>query len=187
ISESLSAKMAVADGIVSDSEIEAFRRFFSYPESEEPRVRMIYRLAQQDVAGFQHYLERVAKLFADQPVVLEDVLDCLFYVAVADGVEHPRERALLEQAAQTFGVSPAAYRRLRAIHLGHDADDPYAILGVEPGIGPDALKAAYRELVRENHPDALIARGVPFALIKIAEARMAAINAAYESARAAAG
>lgn len=178
----LSAKMAKADGVPSDAEYHAFRRFFSYPESEEQKVSMIYRLAQQDVAGFDHYLSRVAKLFAPNPVVLEDVLDCLFYVAGADGVEHPRERELLEQAARALNVRPAAFRRLKAVHLGLDADDPYAILGIEPGADHAELKSVYHALVREHHPDALIARGVPPSLAKIAEARMAAINTAYEKA-----
>lgn len=180
----LAAKMAKADGVVSDDEIHAFRRFFSYPESEARKVEMVYRLAQQDVAGFEHYLARVARMFEDDPQVLEDVLDCLFYVAIADGIEHPRERALLDEAAAAFGVSPAAYRRLRAVHLGLDADDPFVVLGVEPDTEPAAIKAAYRALVREHHPDALIARGVPTTLVKIAEARMAAINTAYERAMA---
>ncbi|MBB5520154.1 molecular chaperone DjiA [Amphiplicatus metriothermophilus] len=175
----LSAKMAKADGVVTDEEITAFRHFFSYPESEAGKVRLIYNLAQQDVAGFDAYLSRVARLFVDAPQVLEDVLDCLFYVAGADGVEHPRERELLEMAARTFGVSGAAFRRLRAVHMGLDADDPYAILGVDPDASPQAIKAAYRALVREHHPDALIARGVPPALARIGEARTAAINEAY--------
>lgn len=178
----LSAKMAKADGVVTDDEIAAFRDFFSYPPSEESKVLMLYRLAQQDVAGFEHYLSRVARLYEDAPAILEDVLDCLFYVAVADGVEHPRERALLEEASNVFGVSVAAFRRMRAIHFGLDANDPYAVLGVEPGGDAASLKAAYRALVREHHPDALMARGVPPALVKIGEARMAAINAAYEKA-----
>lgn len=182
----LSAKMAKADGVVSDDEIEAFRRFFSYPESEARKVEMVYRLAQQDVAGFEHYLARVAKIFEDDRQVLEDVLDCLFYVAVADGVEHPREKAFLDKAAELFGVSPAAYRRLRAVHFGLDADDPFVVLGVEPEADKVAIKTAYRALVRDHHPDALIARGVPAALVKIAEARMAAINTAYEKAMTAA-
>lgn len=179
----LSAKMAKADGIVTDDEISAFRRFFSYPESEARKVAMVYRLAQQDVAGFEHYLGRVARIFDDAPEVLEDVLDCLFYVAAADGVEHPRERALLKTAAAAFGVGSAQLRRIRAIHLGLDADDPYAILGVAPGVDAAGLKAAYRALVREHHPDALMARGVPASLASIGEARMAAINAAYDKLR----
>lgn len=175
----LSAKMAKADGVASDTEFDAFRRFFSYPKSEESKVFMIYRLAQQDVAGFDHYLQRVAKIFALNTPALEDVLDCLFYIAGADGIEHPREQTMLEQAAEAFKVSPAAFRRLKAVHLGLDHEDPYTILGIEPGVDEATLKAAYRALVREHHPDALIARGVPEALVKIAEARMAAINTAY--------
>jgi DnaJ like chaperone protein len=176
----LSAKMARADGVVTDDETAAFRRFFSYPESEASKVVMIYRLAQQDVAGFEHYLAKVARLFEDSPQVLVDVLDCLFYVASADGIEHPRERALLEQTAAAFRIDSRQFRRIRAVHLGLDADDPFAILGVEPGIDAASLKETYRALVREHHPDALIARGVPASLAKIAEARMAAINTAYE-------
>jgi DnaJ like chaperone protein len=181
----LSAKMAKADGFVTDEEKAAFCRFFEFPKSEASKVDMIYRLAQQDVAGFEHYLARVAKLFEDEPAVLEDVVDCLLYIASADGVEHPRERNLLDQTAKAFGVSRAAYRRLRAVHLGQEADDPFAILGVDPDTPPAELKAAYRALVREHHPDALMARGVPPSLAKIAEARMAAINTAYERALAA--
>lgn len=180
----LSAKMAKADGVVSGEEVAAFRRFFSFPQSAAPKVEMIYRLAQQDVAGFEHYLAQVAKIFSGEPAVLEDVLHCLFHVAAADGVEHPRERALLEEAARVFGVPSEAFRRLRAIHLGADADDPYTILGVEPDVSRETLKAAYRALVRAHHPDAFIARGAPASLVRIAEARMAAINAAYERASA---
>ncbi len=183
----LSAKMAKADGRVSDDEVGAFRRFFTFPDSEADKVSMIYRLAQQDVAGFDHYLNQVARIFEDSPEALEDVLDCLFYIAGADGVEHPREKALLESAAKAFKTSAAAYRRLRAVHLGLDADDPYAVLGVEPGISGEELRAVYRALVREHHPDALLARGVPAALVRIGEARMAAINAAYETLSAATG
>jgi DnaJ like chaperone protein len=181
----LSAKMAKADGFVTDDETAAFRKFFQYPSSEESKVSMIFRLAQQDVAGYEHYLAKVAKLFDDEPAVLEDVIDCLLYVAGADGVEHPRERALLDEAATAFGLSHGAYRRLRAVHFGVDADDPFAILGVDPGAPVETLKAAYRALVREHHPDALIGRGVPASLARIAEARMAAINTAYERALAA--
>ena len=176
----LSAKMAKADGIVTDDEIDAFRDFFSFPPEEADKVRMIYHLAQQDVAGYNEYVRKVRKIFADAPEVLEDVLDCLFHIAVADGVAHPRELELLEHTAKEFELAPATYHRLRALHLGLKDDDPYLILGLEPGVDAATAKAAYHELVRDHHPDALVARGVPVDLVKIAEGRMAAINAAYE-------
>ena len=176
----LSAKMAKADGVVTDDEINAFRDFFHFPDEEADKVRMIYQLAQQDIAGFSEYLKRVAKIFETSPAVLEDVLDCLFHVAIADGVAHPRELELLEQAAKAFAVSPSAYHRLKATHFGLGKDDPYLVLGIDPGGTLDEVKSAYRALSREHHPDALMARGVPADLVQISESRMAAINAAYE-------
>lgn len=176
----LSAKMAKADGVVTDDEIAAFRAFFKFSEKEADKVRMVYQLAQQDVAGFDEYLTRIAKIFEGSPAVLEDVLDCLFHVAVADGVAHPRELELLERTAEVFAISPAAFHRLKAAHFGLGDDDPYLILGVHPGDTAATIKAAYRVLARDHHPDALVARGVPEDLVKIAEGRMAAINEAYE-------
>lgn len=176
----LSAKMAKADGIVTDDEFAAFLDFFNFPEDEGDRVRMVYRLAQQDVAGFDEYITRIAKLFEEDQAVLEDVLDCLFHIALADGVTHPDEIALLDRAAQGFAISEAAYSRLKAAHLGAADDDPYLVLGVDHRAPFDEIRRAYRTLVREHHPDAMIARGVPAGLIRIGEGRMAAINAAYD-------
>ncbi len=176
----LSAKIARADGVVTDDEVAAFKRFFAFPESEAEKVRMIFDLAKQDVAGFDHYARQVARIFADEPVILEDVIDCLLYVALADGQAHPREMEMLESAVRIFGIKAAAWRRIKAAHLGFEAEDPYLILGLEPGADAAAVRDRYRALMRENHPDALIARGVPAELVRIAENRTAAINAAHE-------
>ncbi len=177
----LSAKIAKADGAATGEEFAAFRQFFDFPESEATKVRMIYDLAKQDVVGFSHYAGQVGKLFGDEPAILEDVVDCLLHVAHADGAAHPQELSLIEAAAETFGIKPACWRRLKAAHFGLEKDDPYAVMGLEPGAAPAAVQTRYRDLMRANHPDVLIARGVPAALVKIADGRAAAINAAYEA------
>lgn len=176
----LSAKMAKADGIATDDEFAAFLDFFEVPEGEESKVRTVYDLAKADVAGFESYARQVGKLFASELAVLEDVLDCLFHVAMADHILHPGEEQLLNQAKDAFGLSEACFRRVKAAHMGLEENDPYAVLGVDFEISTEDLKASYRALAKEHHPDAMVARGVPAELVSIAEHRMAAINEAYE-------
>jgi len=177
----LAGKMAKADGIVSDAELEAFARVFRVPPQEEANVRRIFNLARQDVAGYEAYAQRIARLFVGNPAILEDVLDGLFEIAKADGVLHPAEAIFLEKVADIFGFAPNEFRRIRASHFAPELSDPYVILGVSYVAGTEEIKQTYRRLVRENHPDSLMARGVPQEFEKLANDKLAAINAAYEA------
>ncbi|HEY4345629.1 MAG TPA: TerB family tellurite resistance protein [Parvibaculum sp.] len=176
----LSAKMAKADGQVTEAEIRAFEEVLKVPDTERANVNRVYRIAQQDVAGFQAYAEQVARVYRDRPATLEDVLDALFHIAKADKYIHPAELEYLRTVADIFGFSEVEFARIRASHLGPEKTDPYLILGITPDISSDDLKKAYRRLVRENHPDTLIARGVPKELVSIANEKLAMINVAYE-------
>jgi DnaJ like chaperone protein len=175
----LGAKMAKSDGVVTGDEEEAFRQYFRVPPSEEANVRRIFRLARQDTAGFETYARQIANIYRGNPAVLEDILDGLFEIAKADGVLHPGELAFLERVAEIFGFAPNEFRRIRASHFP-DREDPYVILGVAHDAGEEEIKRTYRLLVRENHPDRLIARGVPPEFVKLATDKLAAINAAYD-------
>jgi DnaJ like chaperone protein len=170
--------MAKADGVATPGEFEAFRAVFSFSEADLPRVRALYDLAKQDVAGFDAYARRVAASLNGDTALLEDVLDGLFHVAKADGAVHEDELVHLEAAAEAFGLGGSVFARIRARHLSVD-NDPHLVLGVEPGLTPEALKRHYRRLVADNHPDRLIARGLPAECVRIANERLAAINAAY--------
>ncbi|MGC9953303.1 MAG: TerB family tellurite resistance protein [Rhizomicrobium sp.] len=176
----LAAKMAKADGVVSDAEIEAFDRVFRVPPNEQASVRRFFDLAQQDTAGYEAYAGQIARLYAGKPAVLEDILDGLFEIAKADGVLHPGENAFLERVAEIFGFAQGEYRRIRASHFAPDAADPYVVLGVSYDASDEEIKRTYRLLVRENHPDSLIARGVPEEFVTLATDKLAAINGAYE-------
>ena len=44
----------------------------------------------------------------------------------------------------------------------------------------DQIKSIWRKLVRESHPDQMLARGVPREAIKLAERRLIQINEAYD-------
>ena len=180
----LAGKMARADGVVSEQEFEIFRQAFGVPPEEDSNIRRIFNLARQDIAGFEYYAGQIARLFVGNPAMLEDVLDGLFEIAKADGVLHPCEAKFLERVAEIFGFAPGEYRRIRASHFAPELTDPYVILGLSYSADDNELRQTYRRLVRENHPDSLMARGVPQEFIKLATDKLAAINTAYEKIRA---
>lgn len=181
----LSAKMAKADGIVSEAEVQAFREIFEFPESEAAHVARLYNLARQDVAGFDAYARQMAGLcMSCQGVpcqMLEDVLDGLFHIAKADGLIHENEMGYLARVAEIFGFDEQSFERIQARHVSIDGRNPYDVLGVSPSDDFSAIRLKYRSLVSEHHPDRLIARGVPAEFHTVANERMAALNAAYEA------
>lgn len=178
----LCGKMAKADGVVTPDEEQAFGRVFRVPPGEEANVRRIFNLAQQDIAGFESYARQIANMFRGNPGVLEDVMDGLFEIAKADGVLHPGELKFLETVADIFGFAPQVFRRIRATHF-RDAADPYVILGASWEASDEEIRRTYLMLVKENHPDSLMARGVPPEFVQIANDKLASINAAYEKIR----
>ena len=176
----LSAKMAKADGVVTRSEIDAFCSIFAIPPGEEKNVARVYNLAKRDVAGFEAYAGDVKRLLGDDPEMLEAVLDGLFEIAKADGAVHERELAYLARVAELFGLDAVAFAHVRARHVIEEGADPFLVLNADPSWDFPRLQRQYRRLVTENHPDRLIARGVPEEFIRIANDRLAAINAAWE-------
>ncbi len=176
----LGAKMAKADGVVTKDEIEAFRQVFHVPPEEIENVGRVFNMARRDAAGFEPYARQIGRMLKDNPAVLEDLLDGLFHIAKADNVFHPAEHEYLRQVAEIFGFSEAEFARIREAHVGPDASDPYTILGVSRDISDAELKAAYRKLVREHHPDTLMAQGLPQEFVDVANTKVAAINDAYD-------
>lgn len=176
----LGAKMAKADGVVTGSEVKAFRQIFHVPPHELLHVARVFDLAKQDVAGFESYARQISKLFRERPTMLEDILDGLFHIAKADDLLHDAEIAYLNRVSDIFGFDEPTFRRIKARHAA-GSFDAFEVLGLNPTAGDDEIRTRYRMLVRENHPDMHIAAGMPPELIDIATAKIAAINAAYET------
>lgn len=178
----LSAKMAKADGVVTQDEIRAFQQIFHVPDEQRRNVARLYDLAKRDVAGYETYARQMTNLCGGgEPgcPVMEDILDGLFHIAKADGVVHESEWAFLERVSEIFGFDEHGFRRISSRHIDLGESDPYTVLGLRRGVAFAEVRARYRELVRENHPDKLVARGVPEEFIVIAHDRMAAINGAF--------
>jgi DnaJ like chaperone protein len=183
----LGAKMAKADGTVTRDEVTAFRRIFTFPEGEEEHAARVYNLARQDVAGFDAYARKIARLFnpegrricADDHHVLVDILEALFQIAVADGSYHAGEDAFLAHVADEFGLDDRCFNIVRSRLVEGAPRDPYDVLGLPRDASKDAARQAWKDLVRDTHPDVLQSRGVPPEAMKLAERRMQLINEAW--------
>ena len=176
----LSAKMAKADGVVSPLEVDAFKRVFQAAPDEAENVKRVFRLAKQDVAGYESYADEMAGLLKDNKKLLQDVLEGLLHVATADSVLHPKEDRFLADVARRFGFSPSEYRFFRARFV-RDNCNPYDVLRLSPQATNEEIRRQYRKLVSDNHPDKLMGRGVPPEFVDIATRKLAAINAAYDT------
>ena len=180
----LSAKMAKADGVVTQDEVRAFQQIFIVPPEQTRNVARLFDLAKQDIAGFEAYAERLAGLCgtgAPDCAVLEDILDGLLHIAAADGVVHEREVGFLRRVAEIFAISEERFETILSRHAFTGEANPWRVLGLELGAPFEEVRAQYRRMAAETHPDRLIARGVPEEFLAIANRRLAAINAAYEA------
>lgn len=175
----LGAKMAKADGRVTRDEVTAFRRVFVIAPEEEQNAARVFDMARTDVAGFDAYARKIVAMFGPGAPVLQDLLEGLFTIALADGEYHDNEDAFLREVSAIFGLDEACFRSIRATYVADAAPDPWSVLELAPGSDLAAARARWRKMVREAHPDRAMARGLPPEAVKLAEERIIALNRAW--------
>jgi DnaJ like chaperone protein len=180
----LSAKLAKCDGPVVRAEIDAFKRLFRIPPQNMKDVARLFDEARDSADQFEPFADRLGQAFADNRTILEDVLAALFQIARADGPLTRGEVRFLQRVQTGFGLDARGWERARDGHSRMDAGqpgfDPYTVLGIPANASDEDVRAAWRRLMRENHPDALASRGVPAEFIQRATGKVAEINAAWD-------
>jgi DnaJ like chaperone protein len=183
----ISAKLAKADGTVKREEVDAFKRMFRIPPENLREVAQMFDKAREDAEGWEPFADRLGEAFADNRAMLEDVLAAFFYIARADGPITRGELPVLQGIHQRFGLDAAAWDRAKGggttgsrVEQERATDDAYSVLGLTPAATDEQVRLAWRQLMRDNHPDGLAARGVPPEFVERATAKVAHINAAWD-------
>lgn len=179
----LSAKLAKCDSSVNRAEIDAFKRNFRIPPEAQQDIGRLFDEARDSPQGFENFADQLGEAFADNRLMLEDVLVALFAIARADAPVNNAEAAFLRRVHSGFGLDQTAWERARdgtARPQMSDEPDAYGVLGTTRGASDEELRATWKRLMRENHPDSLAARGVPPAFIASATEKVARINAAWD-------
>ncbi len=183
---SMLAKLAKADGEVSEAEIRSVRQFMSRDLNLNMQSRQaaeqIFRTALNTPQSFEDFAGQFYQHFAGQPQLLEMMIDMLFRVSVADGDLTESEERLILSAARIFQLSDADYQNIKSRHV-KNTERFYAVLGVKSSDSDEEVKKKYRQLVRDYHPDTIASKGLPEEFVKFASDKFREIQEAYDAIR----
>ncbi len=179
---SMLAKIAKADGRVSEKEIESIDSFMLNDlhldsQSKQSAIN-IFRQAVNSPETFEDFAIQFYNTFSNQPRIIDLMMDILFRVSAADGGITPEEDHLLLSAARIFHYSPSDYTRLKSIYV-RESNRFYSVLQCDETASNDEIKKQYRKLVSEYHPDKIASKGLPEEFIKFAGDKFREIQEAY--------
>jgi DnaJ like chaperone protein len=183
---SMLAKMARADGVVSQHEIDMVQDFMRRdlrldPDAERAAIK-VFRTARDSPIAFEEFAQQFHDIFRSDRQMLLSMIDLLHRLGMADGELSAGERELLEDAARIFQLHPEEIRHVVATAMPA-LDKHYAVLGLSPEATPDQVKSRYRKLVTEVHPDKVIAKGLPDEFVEFAHQRFREVQEAYDAIR----
>ena len=176
----LSAKIAKADGQVTNDEIFAFKEKFKIPDNEMPEVGKIFNEAKKTKDGYEKIALQVGELFSNNKFLLEELLNNLFYIAESDGDTSIDEIKILKSISKNFGLSENDFERIYHSRLNNKNSDPYKVLNVNRSDDDLTIRKKWIKLNKEYHPDNLIAKGLPREFIDQSNDELASINISYD-------
>ena len=183
-------KIAQVDGKVTRDEVKTIRHFFQYnlrySQNQLFWIKELIKEALVSGASLDSLLEEFRQNFAYEPRLI--LLELIYQVLYSNEVVTREELQLAENIGNYLGISAYDHRSIAAKYkAGFKAaaraeevteEKYYAILGLSPGADFTDVKAAYRKLSMQYHPDKVGHLGEEFK--KVAEEKMKEINNAYE-------
>lgn len=178
----LSAKIAKADGVVSENEIAAFKKTFC--TDRNPQVAKIFNEAKKTTEGYEYYAKQLKTLSQNNLDMKESIIENLFKIAVIDGDIKTDELSILDNIADIIEIPQGNYTLIKNRFImkpkTEEINNDYETLGLFYNASNKEIKKRWIELINEYHPDRIQAAGGDEAEIELATQKMAAINSAYE-------
>ncbi len=182
----LSAHIIQADGKIMHSEMETVRRFLrnSFGSAAEQQGNDIllrlfdYRKQYGEALWNRQIREACLQMRSIMPDEHRlQLLAFLAEIAKADGTIHPNEINAMHNIASLLGFNANIINQLLSLG-GSNINDAYKVLGVSPDATDEEVRKAYRNLVRQHHPDRVATLGED--IKEAAKRKMQEINEAKE-------
>ena len=182
---SILGKLSKIDGVVAREEIAVVDGFINglpMADREKQFARQIFNEAKDSRYSMEDFATQLYQAVGAQPALLLSFLDLLFQIAAADGQFHPAEEAALKTVRDIFKISNQQFEDIKAVYF-KDFDKFYKMLNCSPESSNEEIKSNYKKLVKEFHPDKIIAKGLPEEFIDFASNRFREIHESYEKIR----
>ena len=178
------AKIAKADGRIDEAEIKKIEEIISSKLNLNREHRNfainIFQKAKDDNVSFEAYASNLYQVLSSSPNSLLVFYEILFELALADGILHPNEDALLKKIPRIFNFDDKVYKSLHEKFVDK-IKDYFKTLGVNENTSFSEIKKAYLKKRKEFHPDTLIGKGLPEEFIEKAKEKFIEIQEAYEA------
>jgi DnaJ like chaperone protein len=174
----LVAAVMKADGRILKSELDFVKKFFVTNFGREKALQamvMLRDLLKQNIP-VNDVCQQIGK-HMDYSSRLQ-LLHFLFGISVSDGKAEINEITLIEQMAQSMGISDKDFLSIRAMFVP-DTDSAYKILEISPQVSDEEVKKAFRKMAVKYHPDNVSYLGEDFQ--KAAQEKFQKLNEAYEA------
>jgi DnaJ like chaperone protein len=192
--------IAKSDGRVSEDEIRAARAMMSEFQLGEREVQLAIEMFTHGKASefpLETTLRRLRQQLVDRPDVVRMFIQIQLQTALWSGSLHSAARQVLARVAASLGVSAYEVVQMEALlRMQQSSRQPpetrpkvdklaqaYEVLGVTSEASDAEVTKAYRRLMNQNHPDKLVARGLPESMMKVAEEKTRQVLAAYDVVR----
>ncbi|MBW1804936.1 MAG: TerB family tellurite resistance protein [Deltaproteobacteria bacterium] len=182
---SILGKLAKVDGVVTRDEIAVVEDFLftlDIPEREKIFAKQIFGEAKNSQYSIDDFAMQLFQMNRHQPAILLSFMDLLFKLAAADGKLHHAEEDALDRIKAIFRISDQQFESLKAVYF-KDVDKYYTTLSCTPKSSDQEIKASYKNLVKDFHPDTIISKGLPEEFVQFATTRFQEIQGAYEKIR----
>ena len=193
----LMAKVAKADGKVSELEAELLKNVFTdiallFENDTEIReeLKKIYNKEKETYVNTVEIAKKYFKLTKNQYQKRLKVLEYLLNLAFIDGEFSEAETMIIEDIALAIEIKKddltrlieqfEAYYQSKKSNAKMDLAKAYSELEIEESIDNESLKKHYRKLVKQYHPDIVTGQGADQSEIETATRKLQSINEAYE-------
>jgi DnaJ like chaperone protein len=203
---SVMGHIAKADGRVTEEQINAVIQLMDdmrLTKSQRQRAQNYFRAGKKIDFDLWTVMSVLREVTRDNPELIKLFIELQFQAALIGGLSKKKQQILntilnfmgfaplhkQHRFYEDFGKSQAGASSSQQSYQssysqtttsGRGPDYAYGILGVHTNASKQDVKRAYRRLISQNHPDKLIAKGLPEAMIKIANEKTQKIRKAYE-------